>query len=78
MLTTRQLVIAVASVDVVLFLVATAFNNHSNTSADGIVWWAAIGVFAALVAIGLVIVGRYSWTHRRRPGRPRRRSGSRM
>jgi hypothetical protein len=78
MLTARQFCIAVASVDVVLFLVATAFNDHSNTSADGIVWWAALGVFVALVAIGLVIVGRYAWTRRRRPGRGRRRSGSRM
>ena len=78
MLTARQLCISLAIVDVILFLVASTFNDHSNTSADGIVWWAALGLFAALVAIGSVIFGKYTWTRVRRASRTRTRSGSRM
>ena len=78
MLAARQFYISVATVDVILFLVATAFNDHSNTSVDGIVWWAALGLFAAMMAIGSVILARNAWIHRRGTSRTRPRSGSRM
>ncbi len=71
---TRRLCSAIAALDVLLFLVATAFNDHSNTSADGLVWWAALFLFVTLIAIGVCIIGRYVWIHRRRPGRHGQRS----
>jgi uncharacterized iron-regulated membrane protein len=77
MLTTRQLCSAIVALDVVLFLVASAFNNHSNTSADGIVWWAALALFVVLIAIGMSILGRYLWSRRRGGTRFPRRSRSR-
>jgi len=77
MLTSRQLCTTIAGVDVVLFLVASAFNGHSNTSVDGLVWWAALALFVVLIAIGISILGRFLWIRRRGRGSPRRRSGSR-
>ena len=76
MLTSRQLCSALAVGDVVLFLVASAFNDHSNTSVDGILWWLALFVFILLIAIGIYVLGRFLWTHRRRPKRARAHSGS--
>ena len=73
MFTTRQLCTAVATLDVVLFVVASAMNDHSNTSVDGIVWWAALFLFVVLMAMATVILLRYLWTHRRRPKRIRGR-----
>ena len=73
MLTTRQLCTAVVVLDVVLFVVASALNDHSNTSIDGIIWWAALFLFVVLMAIGMVILVRFLWTHRRRPKRVRGR-----
>ena len=52
--TARQLCIWVVAADVILFLVASAFNDHSNTSVDGFVWWAALALFAALIAIAVL------------------------
>jgi len=75
MLTGRQLCSALAVGDVVLFLVAGAFNDHSNTSVDGILWWLALFVFLLLIAIGIYVLGRFLWTHRRQPKRRRARSG---
>jgi hypothetical protein len=73
MLTTRQLCSAIAAVDVILFLVASAFNDHSNTSVDGIIWWAALALFAVLIAIGVSILSRFLWIgHQTRSARRRR------
>ena len=69
----RQLCTAVVILDVVLFVVASAMNDHSNTSVDGIVWWAAVFLFVVLIAIAMVILVRFLWTHRRRPKRVRQR-----
>jgi hypothetical protein len=75
--TARQFCMGLVAADVVLFLVASGFNDHSNTSVDGIVWWAAIAGFACLIAIAIYILGHFVWTRRRipkslrwRPGRP--------
>jgi hypothetical protein len=73
MLTARQFCIAVVSLDVVLFLAASAINDHSNTSVDGILWWSAIFLFFVLMATATVILIRYLVTHRRRPKRVRGR-----
>lgn len=74
MLTSRQLCSALAVGDVVLFLVAGAFNDHSNTSVDGILWWIALFVFILLIAVGIYVLGRFLWTHRRQPKRARAHS----
>jgi heme/copper-type cytochrome/quinol oxidase subunit 2 len=71
--TARQLCSAVLVLDVGLFVLASAINDHSNTSVDGIVWYAAIFVFVALMVVGTYILVRYLWTHRRRPKRIRGR-----
>jgi hypothetical protein len=71
--TARQFCIGVLSLDVLLFLVASAMNDHSNTSVDGIVWWAALFLFGVLIVIGTLGLGRFLVTHRRRPKRIRAR-----
>ena len=38
----RRNLVALAVVDVVLFVLAVAFDNNSATSADGILWWVAL------------------------------------
>ena len=43
--TARQFCTAVIALDVALFVIASAINDHSNTSVDGVVWYAAIFVF---------------------------------
>ena len=73
MRTGRQLVTAVIALDLLLFVVASAINDHSNTSVDGILWYAAIVVFFLLMVIGTVILVRFLWTRRRRPKRIRGR-----
>jgi hypothetical protein len=77
MLTARQFCVGIVAADVILFLVASGFNDHSNTSVDGFLWWAAFALFATLIAIAVYILGRFVWTRRRipkslrwRPGRP--------
>jgi cation transport ATPase len=72
MMTRRQLCISLALADVVLFLVASAFNNHSSTSADGIVWWLAVFLFVALLVIGGYVMLQFLWTRIRRRGLSRR------
>jgi hypothetical protein len=69
MLTARQLCLGIVVADVVLFLVASGFNDHSNTSVDGFVWWAALALFAVLIAIAVYILGHFLWTRRRNPDR---------
>jgi hypothetical protein len=76
MLTTRQLCSAIVGVDVALFLVASALNDHSNTSVDGIVWWAALALFVVLIAIGVAILGRFLWIRHQTRSARRRRSRS--
>jgi hypothetical protein len=63
--TARQLCLGIVAADVVLFLVASGFNDHSNTSVDGFVWWAALVLFAVLIAIGVYILGQFLWTRMR-------------
>jgi hypothetical protein len=69
MLTARQLCLGIVVADVVLFLVASEFNDQSNTSVDGFVWWAALALFVVLIAIAAYILGRFLWTRRRSPDR---------
>jgi membrane protein implicated in regulation of membrane protease activity len=72
--TARQLCLGIVAADVVLFLVASALNDHSNTSVDGFVWWAALALFAVLIAIAVYIMGRFTWTRLRKPDRVNWRS----
>jgi hypothetical protein len=74
MLTARQACLGIVAADVVLFLVASGFNDHSNTSVDGFVWWAALALFIVLIAIAVYILGRFLWSRRRNPARINRRS----
>jgi hypothetical protein len=69
MLTARQLCYGIVAADVVLFLAASAFNDHSNTSVDGFIWWAALALFAVLIAIAAFILGNFLWTRLRSPNR---------
>ena len=62
MLTARQLCLGIVAADVVLFLVASGFNDHSNTSVDGFIWWAALALFAVLIAIAFYILCHFLWT----------------
>jgi hypothetical protein len=78
MFTARQLCYGIVAVDVVLFLIASVLNDHSNTSVDGFIWWAALAVFAVLIAIAAYILGHFLWTRLRnldRIGARSRRSG---
>jgi cell division protein FtsX len=71
--TARQLCLGIVAADVTLFLVASALNDHSNTSVDGFVWWAALALFAVLIAIAVFILGNFLRmrvsTRRRNPDR---------
>jgi cell division protein FtsX len=71
--TARQLCLGIVAADVALFLVASALNDHSNTSVDGFVWWAALALFAVLIAIAVFILGNFLRmrvsTRRRNPDR---------
>jgi uncharacterized membrane protein AbrB (regulator of aidB expression) len=73
--TARQFCMGLVAADVVLFLAASAFNDHSNTSVDGIIWWAAFAVFACLIVIAMCIMGRFAWTRARIPKSLRGRLG---
>jgi ABC-type nickel/cobalt efflux system permease component RcnA len=66
----RQVATGLFVTDVVLFLLAATFNDHSSTSVDGILWWLAIAVFVLLVMFGLALVVQYVRTRGRRPKRP--------
>jgi ABC-type nickel/cobalt efflux system permease component RcnA len=71
MLAVRQVAIGLVVTDVVLFLLASAFNDHSGTSVDGILWWMAIAVFLLLILFGLAVLVQFLRTRRRRPKRSR-------
>lgn len=75
MLANRQFWTRVAVADVVLFVLASVFNDQSSTSADGILWWLAIGVFVLLLVAGSVMLIQFVWTRTRgrRLRRPRAR-----
>jgi hypothetical protein len=75
MLTLRQFCSGLAVADVALFLAAGGFNDHSNTSVDGIIWWLALFAFVLLIAIGVSVVGKFLWTRCGRPKGVRARSG---
>jgi amino acid transporter len=72
--TTRQLCLGIVAADVVLFLIASGLNDHSNTSVDGFVWWAALALFAVLIAIAFYILCNFLWMRLRNPGRNRSRA----
>jgi uncharacterized SAM-binding protein YcdF (DUF218 family) len=63
----RQVATGLFVTDVVLFLLAATFNDHSRTSVDGILWWIAIAVFLLMIAFGLAVAVQYLRTRRRRP-----------
>jgi ABC-type nickel/cobalt efflux system permease component RcnA len=67
----RQVAIGLVVTDVALFLLASAFNDHSSTSVDGILWWMAIAVFLLLIMFGLAVLVQFLRTRRRRR-RPKR------
>lgn len=71
MLSSRQVWRKVAIADVVLFLIAVAFNGHSNTSLDGIVWWLALALFCLMILAAFAIAVQYVITRLRRPRRAR-------
>ena len=70
----RRVVTGLFVADVVLFLVAGAFNDHSSTSADGILWWVAIAGFLLLMLSGVGVIVQFLRTRRWRPRRARARS----
>jgi len=74
MLTARQLCYGIVAADVVLFLIASALNDHSNTSVDGFVWWAALALFAVLIVIAAYILGNFLWARMHNRGRVSSRS----
>ena len=49
----RRNLVALAVVDVVLFVLAVAFDNNSATSADGILWWVALLGLLLLILLGV-------------------------
>jgi len=62
----RRAIVSLAIADVVLFLIAVAFNDHSNTSVDGIVWWIALFGFVLLIVAGLVVLTQFLRSRSRR------------
>jgi len=71
----RRAIVSLAIADVVLFLIAVAFNDHSNTSVDGIVWWLALLVFVLLIMAGIVVLSQFLRSRAKRPrARGRRRA----
>jgi len=71
----RRAIVSLAIVDVVLFLIAVAFNDHSNTSVDGIVWWLALFTFVVLIMAGIVVLSQFLRSRAKRPrGSGRRRA----
>jgi hypothetical protein len=63
----RQVATGLFVTDVVIFLLASAFNDHSSTSIDGILWWLGIAVFLALILFGSAVLVQYLRTRRKRP-----------
>jgi hypothetical protein len=58
----RRAIVSLAIADVVLFLIAVAFNDHSNTSVDGI----ALFGFVLLILAGLVVLTQFLRSRSRR------------
>jgi hypothetical protein len=73
MAATRRACAYLAIADVVLFLIAAAFNDHSTTSVDGIVWWIAIFGFLLLIVAGFVVIVQFLLSRGNRPRRARPR-----
>ena len=73
MIVSRQALGYLAVADVVLFLIASAFNNPSATSVDGIVWWIALFVFLLLIVAGFVVLIQFLRSRGKRPKRTRGR-----
>jgi intracellular septation protein A len=73
MLASRQVWSRLAIADVVLFLIAAAFNDQGSTSVDGIIWWVAIAVFGVLIVVACVMLVGLIRSRARRPRRPRTR-----
>jgi steroid 5-alpha reductase family enzyme len=69
----RSLFRSLAIADVALFLIAVAFNNHSGSSVDGIVWWIAIGLFVVMIVAGTLGLLQYLKNRAKRPRRSRAR-----
>jgi heme/copper-type cytochrome/quinol oxidase subunit 2 len=72
-LTSRRVATRLFLADVVLFVLASAFNDHSRTSVDGILWWIAFAGFLLLIVFGLGVFVQFMRTRRRRPKRSRAR-----
>ena len=71
MFTIRQGATGLFVTDLVFFLLAAAFNDQSNTSIDGILWWIAIALFLLLIMFGLAVLIQFLRTRLRRPKRSR-------
>ncbi len=56
MVVRRQVFRYLVVVDVMLFLIASAFNDQSTTSVDGVLWWIALFLFLLLIVAGSVIL----------------------
>jgi hypothetical protein len=73
MAATRRACVYLATADVVLFLIAAAFNDHSTTSVDGIVWWIAIFGFLLLIVAAFIVLVQFLLSRGKRPTRTRPR-----
>jgi hypothetical protein len=73
MLARRQLWSRLAIADVVLFVIASAFNDHSSLSVDGLIWWLAIALFGLLIVAASVALVVWVRSRAKRPRRPRTR-----
>jgi membrane protein implicated in regulation of membrane protease activity len=71
-LASRQFLARLAMVVAVLFVIAAAFNDHSSTSVDGIIWWVAIGGFVLLLVTATVVLVGFVRSRAKRPRRARR------
>jgi ABC-type nickel/cobalt efflux system permease component RcnA len=67
----RQVAKGLVLTDVVLFVLASVFNDHSSTSVDGILWWLALAVFLLMILFGLGVFVQFMRTRRTRPRRSR-------
>lgn len=69
----RQFWSRLAIADVVLFVIASAFNDHSSLSVDGVIWWLAIALFAVLIVVASVALVVLVRSRAKRPHRARTR-----
>ncbi len=69
MVVRRQVFRYLVVLDVVLFLIASAFNDQSTTSLDGVVWWIALLVFLLLIVAASVILIQFLISRGKRPRR---------